>query len=233
MLTGCSEYLPRLVELARGLAATDERRVLMAHVESCADCARELDQQLALSAALGSLVGDPLPEMAEIEARVLAEFDRTAAHRRRASRWVFAAGLAAAALVGLVAVERRTPAMRHGVTPSMEAGQAMKAVQTPAPLAASIPQRNVARVSRVRHTVSRPQVREGSQPFVPIPYTVPLAPEERATVVHMQVSVSALIAAGFNVETSDPGEVLDADVLVSQDGRARAIRFNSKEEERQ
>jgi hypothetical protein len=233
MLTGCSEYLPGLVELARGLAAPEERRVLIAHVESCADCARALDQQLALSAALGSLVGEALPEMAEIEARVLAEFDRTAERRRRASRWVFAAGLAAAALVGLVAVERRAPAVRPGATPSMEAVRAREAVQSPLPAAVSTSERHVARVSRVRHTVARGAVKAESQPFVPIPYTVPLAPEERATVVHMQVSVAALIAAGFTVATSDPGEVVDADVLVSQDGRARAIRFNSKEEERQ
>jgi hypothetical protein len=204
-------------------------------VETCADCARALDDQLALSAALGGLAGEPLPEMAEIEARVLAEFDRTAAHRRYASRWVFAAGLAAAALVGLVVVERRGPAARHAVQ------VAAHAVQTPAAVAASVPRRTVASVARVRHMVAQVrnmvarvrQATEENQPFLQIPYTVPLSPEERATVVRMEVPVAALIAAGFSIATSDPGAVVDAEVLVSQDGRARAIRFNSKEEEKQ
>jgi hypothetical protein len=49
----------------------------------------------------------------------------------------------------------------------------------------------------------------------------------------MDVPVAALIAAGYRVETPDPGGVVNAEVLVSQDGRARAIRLDSKEEEKQ
>ena len=60
--------------------------------------------------------------------------------------------------------------------------------------------------------------------FVTIPYTVPLAPQEPAAVVRMEIPVPALIAAGFQVDASDPAATVEADVLVSQDGRARAIR---------
>lgn len=60
--------------------------------------------------------------------------------------------------------------------------------------------------------------------FLPIPYTVPLVPEERTTVLRMEIPVSALIAAGFQMPATDPGATVQADVLVSQDGRARAIR---------
>lgn len=66
-----------------------------------------------------------------------------------------------------------------------------------------------------------PAVSEG---FLPIPYTVPLSPEEEATVVRMEVPVTALMAAGFEVPGAVPGASVQADVLVSQDGRARAIR---------
>jgi hypothetical protein len=222
MLTDCREYRPRLIELARGAAGPDERRMLMVHVDLCADCARALDEQLALSAALDRLAAEELPEMAEIEARVMAEFDRAAAGRRRASIWVFAAGLAAAALVGLVAVERRAPV----ASPRVQAPA--YAVEAPLPPATQ----TAVHVARTRHKVARREASQEDQPFVPIPYTVPLAPEERATIVRMGVPVAALIAAGYRVETSDPGGVVDADVLVSQDGRARAIRFNSKEEEK-
>ncbi len=72
-------------------------------------------------------------------------------------------------------------------------------------------------------TPHRPAPPEAAQ-FLPIPYTIPLAPEERATVVRMDIPVSALIAAGFQMSAADPGATVQADVLVSQDGRARAIR---------
>jgi hypothetical protein len=92
------------------------------------------------------------------------------------------------------------------------------AVQTaPAPRPVSV-------VQRVRHTVARRQAHEESQPFLEIPYTVPLAPEEQTTVVRMEIPVAALIAVGFSVPASDAGAVVEAEVLVSQDGRARAIR---------
>jgi hypothetical protein len=224
MLTGCGDYRPLLIELARGQAKPKERRLAMAHVELCADCARVLDEQMALSTALDGMADERLPDMAHVEAAVLAEFDRAAA-RRRASRWVFAAGLAAAVLVGLVAVERRTPT----VAPQVQAVRS--AVETLSP---SAPVRPAVPVARARHRiVRRRSVGEESQPFLPIPYTVPLAPEERATIVRMDVPVAALIAAGYRVETPDPGGVVNAEVLVSQDGRARAIRLDSKEEEKQ
>jgi hypothetical protein len=63
-----------------------------------------------------------------------------------------------------------------------------------------------------------------NRPFLNIPYTVPLAPEESAVVWRERIPVSQLIAAGFHVQVSDPSAVVEADVLVSQDGRARAIR---------
>jgi hypothetical protein len=51
-----------------------------------------------------------------------------------------------------------------------------------------------------------------------------LQPYERVSVVEIYVPVTALIAAGFDVQTSDPGASVRADVMVGQDGRPRAIR---------
>jgi len=242
MLTGCLEYHPRLIEMARGTSSPADRRAVMAHVKGCADCARILDEQVALSAALEGMANDTLPEMAEIEARVLAEFDSAAAHegalRRGRSRVpgiaLLAAALAAVALVRVVAVERHSPAVRRA------ARVAVKAVQAPVTASASAAAHPAASVQRARRMVAKVrsvgarvrQATEESQPFVQIPYTVPLSPEERATVLRMEIPVAALIAAGFSTENLDPGGVVNADVLVSQDGRARAIRIDSKEEEK-
>ena len=209
-MTGCSEYRPRLIELARGLVAAEERAALAEHLAVCAGCARALDEQLALTAALDALAGEALPEMAEMEARVLAEFDGAASRRRRA-RWIPVVGLAAAALIGVFRMEHRTPVSRPRVRVMAEAAP-----------------RPVTPVVQVRHKVTPRRASEESEPFLPIPYTVPLAPEERTAIVRMEIPVAALIAAGFDVPVVDPGAVVEADVLVSQDGRARAIRPVSK-----
>jgi hypothetical protein len=65
-------------------------------------------------------------------------------------------------------------------------------------------------------------------PFVRIPYTVPPAPYERTEVMRMHVPVTALIAAGFEVHVADAGAAVPAEVLVGQDGRALAIRFDRR-----
>jgi hypothetical protein len=67
------------------------------------------------------------------------------------------------------------------------------------------------------------------RPFVAIPYVAPLAPYERAEVVRMSVPVAALIAAGLQVGVVDPGAQVVADVVVGQDGRARALRLVTSE----
>jgi hypothetical protein len=63
-----------------------------------------------------------------------------------------------------------------------------------------------------------------SQAFYSIPYTPPLEPYERVMVVQEQVPVTELIAAGFHFPAADPEGTMRADVMVSQDGRPRAIR---------
>ncbi len=72
-----------------------------------------------------------------------------------------------------------------------------------------------------------PVAEESEQPFIPIPYVTPLGLYERAEVVRMELPVAALIAAGLPVRTADPGARAQADVVVGQDGRARAVRLIS------
>lgn len=62
--------------------------------------------------------------------------------------------------------------------------------------------------------------------FVGIPYLPPLDPRENATIVRMDIQVATLIAAGYSV-AAEPGEVVPADVLIGEDGRARAVRMLS------
>jgi hypothetical protein len=70
-------------------------------------------------------------------------------------------------------------------------------------------------------------VADSEQPYIAIPYVTQLAPYERAEVVRMRLPVAALVAAGLPVRNVDPGADVEADVLVGQDGRARALRLVS------
>ncbi len=63
------------------------------------------------------------------------------------------------------------------------------------------------------------------QVFMRIPYVVPPAPYERTEIMHMDVPVAALIAAGFRMDTASAGASVAADVLVGQDGRPLAVSF--------
>lgn len=151
-----------------------------------------------LNAAMRRLASEsaqPEPPV-EIEAALLAEFDRT--HRRkRVLSWTITAGAIAASVV---------------LVWSVQSGPDSKAT---APAVA----------------VSSPPVSEDAwasdRPFVAIPYVTPLAPYERTQVVRMEVPVAALIAAGLPMSTADVGAHAEADVVVGQDGRARAVRLVS------
>jgi hypothetical protein len=68
---------------------------------------------------------------------------------------------------------------------------------------------------------------ESEQPFVPIPYVLPPDQYERVEIVRVKLPVSELIAAGFRMQTADPGAQAEADVIVGQDGRPRAVRLIS------
>jgi hypothetical protein len=184
----CRDYSSGLLELARGGALDPrEQQALMVHLENCAECTGRLEEQRAMQRALQRLAPDELPMQDKIEARVLAEFDRSMGAGRTAripaARWVLAAALAASVLLGAYWTLRRSPVPAPAVTAASEEWE-----------------------------------------FLTIPYTIPLAPEERAEVVRMRIPVTALLAAGFRVPVSDPSAAIDADGLVSQDGRARAIR---------
>ncbi len=62
--------------------------------------------------------------------------------------------------------------------------------------------------------------------FVEIPYLAPLDPRENVTIVRMDIRVAALLAAGYRI-VADPEAIVSADVLVGEDGRARAVRVIS------
>ena len=63
--------------------------------------------------------------------------------------------------------------------------------------------------------------------FMAVPYSEPLSPYERREVVRVNVPVSALAAWGMRVVNDDPYRRVNADVVLGEDGLARAVRLVS------
>jgi hypothetical protein len=205
----CKKYQGRLIELARGVRDDDLRD----HLRGCSECQRVFDAQLRLSDAAAMLAVS-----AQIEANVLAEFDR--AHAPSFKRWYVGAAIAAALLLTW-ALWRPAPANAPQRKP--EPVQTAN-IQPPPP---TVPVVSPRPVTKARRKTPKARTPEPEQPFVAIPYTAPLGPNERADIVRMDIPVSALIAAGFPLEVADPGASARADLVVSEDGRARAVRLIS------
>jgi hypothetical protein len=110
----CQESRAGLIEFARsGEPGSPRDSTLAGHLESCAECSRFVDGQLALHSALASLAAQtasmPAPE--NLEARLLAEFDAAAhtdACQVRGSFFAMAAALAVC-LIGALLIHRSTP----------------------------------------------------------------------------------------------------------------------------
>jgi hypothetical protein len=179
----CREYRKELIELARGGTASPSARI---HAGECEGCARFLDAQTALTAAMADLSIVEFAAGQRMAPRVAAELDRALRPARLKRQWVLAAALAASLCAGAVWVQRQG-----------HAGRA--AFKAPDP---------------------------ETRPFLTIPYTVPISPQEAVAVVRTRIPVTQLINAGFRVgaAAADPNAVVEADVLVGEDGRARAVR---------
>ena len=94
------------MEWARGNPPAPE---VVSHLEECPPCARFLEEQRALSAAMASLGAEPLPPAEQFQARVMAEFDKVQPARRPVLRWVLAGALAASVILGAVWSSRSVP----------------------------------------------------------------------------------------------------------------------------
>ena len=224
----CSEYKSALIDAARALQSP--RADLQSHLDTCAKCRADFASQQRLTEALRIVRADAavtLPPPAA-ELLLLAEFNRVRRKSAAPVRYRIAAGALAASLLagwaGWTLLERRpAPAAKR---PSVVIAR----TPIPAPTAPDVPK--TVRAKRHKPAPAAPPaptetLAENDAPFVPIPFTAPLAPYERADVVRVELPVSALIAAGLPVRVPDPAARARADLLVSEDGRARAVRLIS------
>ncbi len=228
----CREFESEVIELARRTqVGPDTPGALTAHLDSCIRCRRLLDSQLRLSAAAGTLAANAglLSAPAAMERALLAEVDRSLQARRgwQRRRLTYVGAALAASLAVVWFLNGRTPPQPTVASivpvPRVSAPHIDTATVVSSNVDAS---KNVAKPRRARRSAAKSEP-PPEQPFFAIPYTMPLAPYERAEVVHMDVPVAALIAAGMPTNMMDPAARAQTDVLFGQDGRARAIRLIS------
>jgi hypothetical protein len=75
---------------------------------------------------------------------------------------------------------------------------------------------------RARSENRQPEV---ATDFLPLTYVDDLSAQQSGHIVRMKVSRSALIAFGVPMNMERAGELITADVMIGDDGLARAIRF--------
>ena len=234
----CAEYRNDLTELARGTGGKHRQpEEALAHLGKCVRCQGEFGVQLRLNDALARLAAETAGSGAPpaLEGLLLAEF--SAVHKVAPRNWkpgfYWLAGVAAACLL-LVwgGWYRGVPSTKaRGLPPVLQANVLMPPPGGPAPDTFLRPQKPAAspslRPQRRAAPVLADALPAADEPFVAIPFTAPMGPYERADIVQMDLPVSALIAAGFPLRVSDTGARARADLVVGEDGRARAVRLIS------
>jgi hypothetical protein len=180
----------------------------------------------------------PAERAARLEQELLAAFTRQQAAGRSASTgrrtrawrpWLAAAaagvviaGSAAAWRLRVVTANNVTERPMAEMTAVVAAPRVRAALpETPATMAATITRPRRAAASRTaRHVaVVRPSG------FVELPGAAALPAFESGAIVRMDVPVASLPAYGFDISAGAGDRAVEADVLIGQDGRARAMRL--------
>lgn len=213
----CAEFEKIVHELAREDAreTLGEATTVMArfHAETCEACGARLAEARALALALKDFAEDSAQMEAPVhmEERLAGAFrehhwnvKRT---RNRASRlrWQWAEWLTlAAAAAALVAVGSWNSLRGH----------------------VSVPPNVVSPLSpTVDGTASAGMTEDFGGDFVPVPYGESMSPDDSGLVVRISMTRGALGSLGYPVDEGQAGEVVQADVLVGEDGLPRAVRL--------
>ena len=164
----------------------------------------------ALADADGAVEASP-----ELEDRVTRAFRARQARRKwnRAAGWTLAA--AAAVVIAIVVSRQPRPVVRQA---TYQAPRVVLAAESDAPV----------EIAPVRvHRAPRPRTREIVTEFFPLIDAPP--PLDHGEVFRVTVSAAAMRTVGLPVSEDRLAERVQADVLVSEDGLATAIRFVKNE----
>jgi len=231
----CSDFEKVVVEIARGEMADAAGA---AHAETCARCARRLANERMLSGLVATAVaddGERVAPPAVEEALIVAFRKREVASRpQRRALWARTAVAAIAAVVVLAAVvvSLRKPVERPSKAQARPPQESSARASAPAAVAVVGELRKLrSRTARgSRHNPvgpSKPQGieanREHMTDFIPVFYDP--EPIERGQIVRVRLPRTALTVFGLPVNEEQAEGTIRADVLLGEDGLARAVRF--------
>lgn len=221
----CAAFQEIVHELARENASETlgESTQVMArlHAQICERCAVSLVEARTLEQALADAAEDSKvwEAPAAMEVRLADAFrehhrnlERVRYRERRVRiRWAEWIGLAAAAVV-LVMIGAWSFSHGHAVK-NRKAGATVSGTTNPS--GSGIAQ----------NAPDAAQIADGGEDFVPVPYGENLSAEDSGFVVRVSMTRGTLESLGYPVDEANAGEVIQADVLVGQDGSPVAVRL--------
>ena len=170
------------------------------HLEYCAVCAARLRSQRELHSGLRALAGlmGPIAAPARVESRLRIAFR---AHTR----------MPPYAPEGVSSRRRWAPILTWAAAAAVVFGLAitLARVQRPEPAAQALEGDPLAADSG----------------FIALPNTEQIGPNEDINLVRVELPRSAMIALGFAADAGRASELVQADLMLGDDGLARAVRF--------
>lgn len=187
------------------------------HLQRCEPCAVRLRSQLALKQGLRAVAGKlrRIEAPARVEARLVAAFRAQSGIAASGSRsfrgrapWMpvltWAAAVAAVFALAVLLIRGRQPDLP---APAVSRGPELALNTMPAEFG------NVDGASLVESG------------FIPLPNAAQIDPNEEVNLVRVEVPRSAMIALGYDVKPEEASDSVKADVMLGNDGLARAVRF--------
>jgi hypothetical protein len=241
----CHDFDADIVDLARDAIGGAAAERVEQHVEGCEACAGRLARERALSHSLKALAeATPDGRFDGMETCLLAAFSAVhpaagapAPPRASVDAWRW---LGVAATVVIAAAVWAGWTWRQGQPRETTPGAAVAVPAAPAVASAPAVSEDGPGVARDAATPPTPLRRvrpqtAGAGPsaadmrFVPLPTAAGLPELESGRVVRVEFSMSELPAYGIEIAPDAGARVVEADVLVGQDGQPRAIRFVNSE----
>lgn len=222
------------IDVPEGLEASALDAAL-GHAQDCSRCARQLHQARELVVSLQALARADrnLQAPADCEARLLEAFRAAQRGRRRPQAWAGWMAAAAALILAAGAGLRWRPASSSARRAPERASVSVSAppsspAQLPPALTALPPSRSAPVSPHPAGTgtaVAADGPAEELADFIPLPYADQDAPLGSGEVVRIRLSEADLGLLGVPVSEDSGGRSLTADVVIGEDGVARAIRF--------
>lgn len=209
----CEEFAEMVTDLLQRQPVDEEKRMrALTHARVCSTCSLRMEQEQALTVQLRALARAMAPEEAPvwIEERVLSQFRKRTPSTDRPPRrsWLTASGAIAAGLVLLilsayfVMLNSPQPEQIHTRTRAIE-------------------NQGSAPPGRGSSTLRRLVVTD----FIPLVDASSMGASERGHLLRVRLDRTALLWIGLPMNEDLAESSILADVLIGDDGLARAVRF--------